>query len=71
MRELGHLFFDIVEDRIGLFDLFFEALAFTTLRNRKPSRFKTAAMVLGEGNCSALYPCSLSACNAAWTVSRV
>ena len=34
--------------------IFFWGLAFTTLRNRKPIRFNTAAMVLGEGNCSSL-----------------
>src|SRR4029450_2124062 len=51
--------------------IFFWGLAFTTLRNRKPSRFNTSAMVLGEGNCSSLYPCSLRTCKAAWAVRRV
>ena len=61
----------ILSKMVSVSGIFFWGLAFTTLRNRKPIRFKTSAMVLGEGNCSALYPCALSACKAAWAVSRV
>jgi hypothetical protein len=35
-------------------------LALTTLRNRKPMRLSTSAMVLGASNCSALYLLYLS-----------
>ncbi len=65
------IFFLILSKIAAVSLLFFWGLAFTTLRHRKPIRFKTSAMVLGEGNCSALYPCALSTCKAAWAVSRV
>ena len=49
----GYLFF-ILSKMASVSLIFFWGLAFTTLRNRKPIRFKTSAMVLGEGNCSSL-----------------
>ena len=47
-------FFSIFAKIASVSAIFFCGLALTTVRNRKPIRLSTSAMVLGEGNCSAL-----------------
>jgi hypothetical protein len=54
-RGRGFLvFFSILAKMASGSASFLCGLALTTLRNPKPSRLRTSAMVLGEGNCSAL-----------------
>ena len=48
------VFFSILAKIASVSAIFFCGLALTTLRNRKPMRLSTSAIVLGEGNCSAL-----------------
>ena len=48
------VFFSIFAKIASVSAIFFCGLALSTLRNRKPIRLSTSAMVLGEGNCSAL-----------------
>ena len=48
------VFFSILAKIASVSAILFCGLALTTLRNRKPIRLSTSAMVLGEGNCSAL-----------------
>ena len=48
------VFFSILAKIASVSAILFCGLALTTLRNRKPIRLSTSAMVLGEGHCSAL-----------------
>jgi len=48
------VFFSIFAKIASVSASFFCGLAFITLRRRKPRRLSTSAIVLGEGNCSAL-----------------
>src|SRR4029453_17475214 len=70
MTGRGHLFF-ILSKMASVSLIFFWGLALTTLRNRKPLRLSTPAIVLGVGKSSSRYPCALSASKAALAVSRV
>jgi len=46
------VFFSICAKIASVAAIFFCGLALTTLRSRKPRRFSTSAIVLGEGTCS-------------------
>ena len=65
------VFFCMVSQRASGSWLFFWGVALTTWPSRTPIRLRPAAMVLGEGHCSAPYPGARSASQAAWAVSLV
>src|SRR5512134_2678255 len=65
------VFFLIFAKIASVSAIFFCGLALTTLRNRKPIRLSTSAIVLGEGNCSSPYPWARKASRAARAVRRV
>src|SRR5262249_6119336 len=55
------LFFSMLAQMASVSAIFFWGLAFTTVRSPNPSRWSTAAIVLGAGHWSVSYPCARKA----------